>query len=131
RDQVPQTIRRIIPSDSILIGIHLEPIRIMLSDGRHFPLSDLASLCYVNDRTKFSMAPTCPNCGSVIYSRRNALCGVCGQRLPAELLFTPEERQRVERDLSEAKRRAKRTHLSQNEASTDPSPPFLLDSTDF
>ena len=51
------------------------------------------------------MSPTCPACGSIIYSRRNVLCGVCGQRLPNWLLFTPEERQAVERDLTEAKRR--------------------------
>lgn len=51
------------------------------------------------------MSPKCPFCGSVIYSRRNVLCGVCGQRLPNWLLFTSEERQAVERELTEAKRR--------------------------
>lgn len=47
----------------------------------------------------------CPKCGSVIYSRRNLLCGVCGQRLPERLLFNAREREVVERDLKEAKRR--------------------------
>ena len=47
----------------------------------------------------------CPSCGSVIYSRRNVLCGVCGQRLPDWVRFTPAERELVERDLKEAKRR--------------------------
>ena len=51
------------------------------------------------------MALNCPVCGSVIYSRRNVLCGVCGQRLPPELLFTSQERESVERELTEAKRR--------------------------
>ena len=35
------------------------------------------------------------------------LCGVCGSRLPGDLLFTATEREAVERDLSEAKRRAR------------------------
>lgn len=47
----------------------------------------------------------CPKCGSVIYSRRNVLCGVCGERLPKEVLFTAEEREAVERDLADIKRR--------------------------
>jgi NMD protein affecting ribosome stability and mRNA decay len=45
------------------------------------------------------MTPKCPHCGSIIYSRRHALCGVCGQQLPPELLFTPKERKIVERQL--------------------------------
>ena len=47
------------------------------------------------------MTAKCPNCGSIIYSRRNVLCGVCGKRLPPELLFTSEERQAVERELKQ------------------------------
>lgn len=53
------------------------------------------------------MQRKCPKCGSVIYSRKNVLCGVCGERLPAELLFTAEERAAVERDLAATKRRAR------------------------
>jgi ribosomal protein L32 len=53
------------------------------------------------------MTPKCPKCGSIIYSRRNVLCGVCGQRLPKELLFTEEERQVVDRDLEDLKNKAK------------------------
>ncbi|MDB6022992.1 MAG: hypothetical protein JWQ04_2849 [Pedosphaera sp.] len=49
----------------------------------------------------------CPKCGSVIYSRRNVLCGACGERIPTELLFTPEERQMVEKELKDAKLRAR------------------------
>jgi hypothetical protein len=51
------------------------------------------------------MTPKCPKCGSVIYSRRNVLCGVCGERLPADLLFSVSERAQVERDLSKLKER--------------------------
>jgi hypothetical protein len=51
------------------------------------------------------MSAKCPFCSSVIYSRRNVLCGVCGRQLPAELLFSGSEREAVERDLNEAKRR--------------------------
>jgi uncharacterized Zn finger protein (UPF0148 family) len=47
----------------------------------------------------------CPFCGSMIYSRRNVLCGVCSKRLPRDLLFTQQEREKVEQDLREAKRR--------------------------
>lgn len=67
-----------------------------------------------NDRysTASAMEHKCPKCGSVIYSRRNVLCGVCGDRLPAELLFNAEERAGVERDLAEAKRRARQSNSS-------------------
>ena len=41
----------------------------------------------------------------MIYSRRNVLCGVCCKRLPRDLLFTQEEREKVEQELREAKRR--------------------------
>jgi len=51
------------------------------------------------------MGAKCPFCGSLIYSRRNVLCGVCFKRLPHDLLFTQQEREAVEQDLKEAKRR--------------------------
>ena len=38
----------------------------------------------------------CPTCDSIIYSRRNKHCGVCGQDLPVELLFNAIELQRIE-----------------------------------
>jgi hypothetical protein len=38
----------------------------------------------------------CPHCGSIIYSRRHKVCGVCAQELPAELLFPEEEAQRLQ-----------------------------------
>jgi len=65
------------------------------------------------------MEHKCPKCGSVIYSRRNVLCGVCGERLPTELLFTAEERAVVERDLAEARRRARQSRASESSSSGD------------
>ena len=49
----------------------------------------------------------CPHCDSIIYSRRNKLCGVCSQTLPAEYLFTPREARRVEQILRIEQRRHK------------------------
>jgi hypothetical protein len=37
----------------------------------------------------------CPECNSIIYTRRHRLCGVCGAELPGELLFTAVEASRV------------------------------------
>ena len=38
----------------------------------------------------------CPSCDSIIYSRRHRLCGVCGQSLPKDCLFTATEAEKVE-----------------------------------
>ena len=62
------------------------------------------------------MTPKCPKCGSIIYSRRNVLCGVCGERLPPELLFTPQQRETVERDLQVLKEREKEMRRRESEA---------------
>jgi len=43
----------------------------------------------------------CPACGSLIYGRRNVLCGRCGVELPKDLLFTAKERKKVDADLAE------------------------------
>ena len=37
----------------------------------------------------------CPACGSVIYSRRAKLCGVCSARLPDELRITGENAEKI------------------------------------
>jgi len=65
------------------------------------------------------METQCPKCGSVIYSRRNVLCGVCGEHLPAELLFTAEERAAVERDLAEIKLRLRKSRSAEGSSSGD------------
>ena len=78
------------------------------------------------------MEHKCPKCGSIIYSRRNVLCGVCGERLPAELLFTAEQREAVERDLADAKRRAKQAASASDNLGGDVSSSGgFLSSTDF
>jgi len=38
----------------------------------------------------------CPECHSVVYSRRHKLCGVCNQPLPPNLLFSPQESHHIE-----------------------------------
>jgi predicted nucleic acid-binding Zn ribbon protein len=38
----------------------------------------------------------CPSCDSIVYSRRHRLCGVCGEPLPKNCLFTPTEAESVE-----------------------------------
>ena len=76
------------------------------------------------------MEHKCPNCGSIIYSRRNVLCGVCGQRLPDELLFNSDQREIVERELKEAKRRAREAHTNPPDSSA-PAAPGFISSTDF
>ncbi len=63
--------------------------------------------------------PKCPKCGSIIYSRRNILCGVCGERLPEELLFTPEQREKVDHDWRELKERERQMRRSEADASRD------------
>jgi ribosomal protein L32 len=38
----------------------------------------------------------CPHCGSIIYSRRHKLCGLCGRELPEEFRFSSAEALRLE-----------------------------------
>lgn len=40
----------------------------------------------------------CPACKKPLLSRHSPLCSFCGVKLPAELLFTPEEKKRIEAD---------------------------------
>jgi uncharacterized Zn finger protein (UPF0148 family) len=52
------------------------------------------------DRTGHSgyaiaMETHCPTCGSVIYSRRAKLCGVCSALLPEELRITGEQSEKI------------------------------------
>ncbi|MDB6079871.1 MAG: hypothetical protein JWO82_3618 [Akkermansiaceae bacterium] len=45
----------------------------------------------------------CPDCGSIVYSRRSPKCGVCGKPLPESFRFSPEEAARYEEQLRIAK----------------------------
>jgi hypothetical protein len=47
----------------------------------------------------------CPECASIIYSRRHRLCGVCSQPLPEHLLFNMREAQRVTQLLEQERMR--------------------------
>lgn len=38
----------------------------------------------------------CPSCNSPIYSRKRIYCGVCGEKLPSELLLTEEQRRAID-----------------------------------
>ena len=49
----------------------------------------------------------CPLCQSLIYSRKNKLCGVCGKPLPAELLFTDEQIAALKKESDQEEKRAK------------------------
>lgn len=42
------------------------------------------------------MAYHCPACSRAILSRRNKLCGFCGEPLPADLLLTPAQIESIE-----------------------------------
>jgi uncharacterized Zn finger protein (UPF0148 family) len=75
--------------------------------------------CQEGSSTVGIMPPKCPKCGSIIYSRRNVLCGVCGERLPEELLFTAEQRDAVDKTLRELKEREKEMHRRDAERPID------------
>ena len=56
----------------------------------------------------------CPNCSSIVYSRRHRLCGVCSQPLPEEFLFPVQESRRI-KQLLEMERQNHRRWLAANE----------------
>ena len=72
------------------------------------------------------MTPKCPKCGSIIYSRRNVLCGVCGERLPPELLFTAEQRESVEGELQDLKKREREMRRRESETSSSSEGGYFL-----
>ena len=45
----------------------------------------------------------CPSCNAVIYSRRSGRCGVCGVELPKDLLFSDEQREKIEEQMARMK----------------------------
>jgi hypothetical protein len=79
-----------------------------------------AMLCEVEERgwaapeigtefyTRVGAAPQarhCPDCRSVIYSRRHKLCGVCAAVLPDEILFNAAQAQNVSSFMREERQR--------------------------
>jgi len=57
----------------------------------------------------------CPSCDSIVYSRRHRLCGVCGDVLPEDCLFTATEAESVEM-LLRAERQRHRAWLKRKTA---------------
>ena len=49
----------------------------------------------------------CPHCGSLVYSRKNKLCGVCAEPLPSNCLFSMEQAERIQLLLQEERARHK------------------------
>ena len=47
----------------------------------------------------------CPNCDSLIYSRKNKLCGKCGCILPPQLLFNEAQAKAVKKQMDETNKR--------------------------
>ena len=85
-----------------------------MPDGFSAPVRIIGTLEEAMDRRVYtrqiSSAPTalkCPRCESVIYSRSNRLCGLCGEALPEGLLFSAAESRRIKNILNSEKRRHK------------------------
>jgi predicted amidophosphoribosyltransferase len=49
------------------------------------------------------MTLLCPNCQKPLISRISLLCNLCGARVPSDLLFSAEERIKIEADERRAK----------------------------
>lgn len=54
------------------------------------------------------LTPRCPHCNSIVYSRRNRLCGVCSRELPDSFRFSEAEAQSVVRLLTVERERHRR-----------------------
>jgi hypothetical protein len=50
----------------------------------------------------------CPNCNSVIYSRRHRVCGACLEPLPVSCLFSDRESEHVASLLEDERQRHRR-----------------------
>jgi hypothetical protein len=62
------------------------------------------------------MSLECPKCNGVVYDRRRKTCGFCGAELPAEMLFSAEEIEVLNRKEAEAEeRRLKRKAIDDAE----------------
>lgn len=47
----------------------------------------------------------CPGCRSIVYSRKSRFCGVCGQTLPENFLFSDQETARLKNTLQRERSR--------------------------
>lgn len=64
-------------------------------------------------RLRFANRQRCPKCASLIYSRKSALCGVCGIELPESMRLDSGERRRL-LDLLEDERSRHRQWISRH-----------------
>jgi predicted nucleic acid-binding Zn ribbon protein len=53
----------------------------------------------------------CPHCQSIIYSRRHKVCGTCGVALPKDLLLTPAQIQKLDKERAREKKRSREFNL--------------------
>ena len=67
--------------------------------------SQTTSLPLVRNITQPRSYLRCPDCRSIIYTRRYKLCAVCGRELPEELLFNPVEASRIKERLQAEQRK--------------------------
>jgi hypothetical protein len=75
----------------------------------------------------------CPECGSIVYSRLNPVCGVCGKALPDSFRFEGAQAAILEGELEHARRDLQAVSddkATQDEGFTPPDPLFLEDATD-
>lgn len=57
----------------------------------------------------------CPQCGSIVYSRKSRFCGVCGHTLPESFLFSPQESARVQSALRSERARHRKWLLKRDD----------------
>jgi len=67
--------------------------------------AELHDTIFFSRGVKVEAERRCPNCNSVVYSRRHKLCGVCAEPLPATCLFSEEQAQSVQSLLAEERAR--------------------------
>ena len=58
----------------------------------------------------------CPNCHSLIYSRKNKICGVCEKPLPKELLMSDAEIAFWKKEMDQEEKREKEFNQQMNAA---------------
>lgn len=73
-------------------------------EKRGWGAPEIGTECYTR-LGAMAQAPHCPACGSVIYSRRHKLCGVCAAVLPEEIRFNAVQAENVRSLVREERKR--------------------------
>jgi len=74
-------------------------------------VSQLSSNIGTTTGLKATSSLKCPECGRVVYNRRQSKCGYCGMTLPEEYLMSEEEVKKIEqikKDLDEEEKKIKK-----------------------